>query len=102
MLFAGVLFFLIGLVLFLGSIVRVVHANPGRRVPYWREAEVTPKWSVAMRAGGGACVAFGVGMLGGAWVEQGDSAWWWVLPTLVLWVALPAAVIAMHNARARG
>lgn len=99
MLLAGLLVSATGLALFLASLIRVVRANPGRRVPYWREAENTPKWSIAMRAGGAGLLVLGAGLASTA----ASAPWpWGVLPLLLLlWVAATVAVIAMHNARAR-
>ncbi|MFK0402110.1 hypothetical protein ACIQTT_07240 [Microbacterium sp. NPDC090225] len=98
MLIAGLLVSTAGLALFLASLIRVVRANPGRRVPYWREAEITPKWAIAMRAGAAGLLVLGVGLASTA----ADVAWpWGALPLLLVWVALTIAVIATHNARIR-
>ena len=97
MLLAGLLVATAGLALFLASLIRVVRANPGRRVPYWREAEITPKWAILMRMGAGGAIVLGVTMTAGA----GGSNWWWVLPPLFALIVVAITVIATHNARIR-
>lgn len=98
MLLAGLLVSTAGLALFLASLIRVVRANPGRRVPYWREAEITPKWAIAMRAGAAGLLVLGVGL---AAAEVGVAWPWGIVPLVLVWFVLAIAVIATHNARIR-
>ncbi|WP_460802717.1 hypothetical protein [Microbacterium sp. GXF6406] len=83
----------VGMALFIMSFVRMVRANLGTRIPYFRSPEVNPSATIAMRSIGVGVLVIGVAAL---------------TPTLGYWAALIVfapplivmpATIAVHNRR---
>ncbi|UYO96636.1 hypothetical protein OED01_13655 [Microbacterium sp. M28] len=90
----GVLAAVTGVVVFHLALASTLHANAGIRIPLFRNGEVVPRGSVALRAIGAGLIVFGAVMLG-------MTAWY--LPFLVILVGPVAALVAIvvHNAAAR-
>lgn len=81
-----------GNVLFIGSLVLTVRANPGRRIPFNRNPPVVPPGSIAMRSvGAGLLVCGAVGL-------NSTFGYWSVL---IVFVGVLAAmvVIPLHNSK---
>lgn len=91
MIVLGVVAAVTGVVVFHLALVMTLRANSGIRIPFFRNADVVPRGSVAMRAIGAALLVFGAVMLG-------VTAWY--LPLLVVLAGLVAALaaIVVHNA----
>src|SRR5690606_2043679 len=79
-----------GNALFIASLVLTVRANPGTRIPFYRNAPVIPVGSIAMRSIGAGLLVFGAVGLSSAF------GYWSVL---IVFVGVMAAmvVIPIHN-----
>lgn len=79
-----------GNVLFIGSLVLTVRANPGRRIPFSRNPPVIPPGSIAMRSVGAGLLVFGA---------VGLSSMFGYWSVLIAFVGVVAAmvVIPIHN-----
>lgn len=82
----------IGVILFHVALGMTMRANPTTRIPFYRNAEVIPAGSVAMRATGAGLLVFGIAMLA-------TDAWY--LPFIVVLVGpvVALAAIVIHNRR---
>jgi len=87
----GVLAAVTGVVVFHLALASTMRANAGIRIPFFRNADVIPRGSVALRAIGAGLIVFGAVMLG-------LTAWY--LPFVVILVGPVAAFVAIvvHNA----
>ncbi len=81
----------VGAALLIVSFARMVRANPDRRIPYFRNAEIIPSGATAMRS-----IGAGVLVIGSA--ALAPTLGYWVTPIVF---ALPLIVmpvtIALHN-----
>jgi len=83
----------VGMALFTVSFVRMIRANPGRRIPYFRNPEINPSATIAMRS-------IGVGVLViGAAVLAPTLGYWAALSAFALPLIVMPATIAVHNRR---
>lgn len=83
----------VGIVLFIVSFARMVRANPDRRIPYFRNVEVNPSGTIAMRS-----IGAGVLVIGAAALTP--TLGYWVAPIVfALPLIVMPATIAVHNRR---
>ena len=88
----GILLTAAGLVLFSTALAMTIRANGGRRIPFWRNAEVVPRGSVAMRSIGAGFLVFGAVLL------SADAGWWALLVVLIAF-GVVLLRISLHNSR---
>ncbi|MCS3843407.1 hypothetical protein [Microbacterium sp. AK031] len=90
MLVFGVVVAVVGVVLFHGALRMTLRANPGKRMPFYRNADINPVGSVAMRGIGAGLVVLGAALLG-------TGAWYWALVVVLAGPVVALVVIALHN-----
>ncbi len=83
----------VGMALFIMPFVRMVRANPGTRIPYFRSPEVNPSATIAMRS-----IGVGVLVIGAAALALALGYWAALIVFALPLIVMPAA-IAVHNRR---
>ena len=83
----------VGMVLFIVSFVRMVRANSGTRIPYFRNPEGNPSGTIAMRS-----IGVGVLVIGAAALAP-TLGYWAALIVFALPLIVMPATIAAHNRR---
>ncbi len=83
----------VGIVLFHVALTMTLRANPTTRVPFYRNAEIVPSGSLAMRA-------VGAGLIVLATVLLSTKAWYWPLAIVLTGPIAAVTVIAFHNKKA--
>ncbi len=83
----------VGMALFIMSFVRMVRANLGTRIPYFRSPEVNPSATIAMRSIGVGVLVIGVAAL------TPTLGYWAALIVFALPLIVMPATIAVHNRR---
>lgn len=91
---AGLIAGAVGVVLFYTALMMTLRANSARQVPFWRNAEVIPSGSTAMRAVGAGLLVFAI-------VALGTVTWYWAFVIVLLGPVGAAVVIGVHNRRVR-
>jgi hypothetical protein len=81
-----------GNVLFIGSLVLTVRANPGSRIPFNRNPPVIPPGSIAMRSIGAGLLVFGA-------VGLSSTFSYWGVLIVFAGVLVAMVVIPIHNSR---
>ena len=81
-----------GAALFFASLIRTIRANPDVRIPFYRNPQIIPAGSIAMRSIGAGLLVFG-----GAALTNTLGTWSVLLVLGILLVAL--AVVTVHNHR---
>lgn len=93
MLMFGWLTATVGILLFHVGLTMTLRANQTTRVPFYRNAEIVPSGSVAMRAIGAGLIVLGAVLLS-------THAWYWPLAIVLAGPSAALAVIALHNKKA--
>lgn len=92
MLIVGWLAATVGVVLFHVALAVTLHANPANKLPFYRNAEVVPAGSVAMRS-----IGAGLIVLGAALVST--TAWYWPIAIVLAGPIVALTAITFHNLR---
>lgn len=85
--FGGLVAFL-GMLLFQRALGLTLRANEARRIPFWRNADIVPAGSIALRAIGAGLLILGTVLLAPAG---------WYLPLVVALAGPGAALLAIHT-----
>lgn len=87
----GWIAFTIGAVMFVAALLRMVRANPDTRIPYFRNAEISPRGTIMARS-----ISVGLLVIGAAALAS-TLGYWMALLVLVLPLIVTPAMIATHN-----
>jgi hypothetical protein len=86
---------ILGVALFHVALIITVRANPDTRIPFNRNAEITPTGSVALRVCGAGLIVLGTVLLGAALL--GTDAWYWPFAVVLAGPIVATTVATFHN-----